>query len=130
MLDSRRDVVRCLVTYADWWQPASGSILKVAGARADKNFGDGLRGGLLETLEERSELSRRTALLSDRDRSLLFLWYVRQLHVDEIGDALSLSRRQCFRRRNQAIKRIVELGNPEAARGSVDDAGRYMPSRV
>jgi DNA-directed RNA polymerase specialized sigma subunit len=115
VLDSREQVIRCLVTYADWWQPASSSILKVANARPDKNFGDGLRAGLLETLEERSELCRRTALLSDRDRTLLFLWYVKQLHVDDIAGTLAVSRRQCFRRRNQAIKRLIDLGNSEAA---------------
>jgi DNA-directed RNA polymerase specialized sigma subunit len=115
MLDSREQVIRCLVTYADWWQPATSSVLKVAQARPDKNFGDGLRAGLLDTLEERSELCRRTALLSKDNRQLLFLWYVKQLHVDDIAGTLGISRRHCFRRKNQAIKRLIELGNPEAA---------------
>jgi hypothetical protein len=115
MLDSTDEVIRCLVTYSDWWQPSTSSVLKVAQARPDKNFGDGLRPGLLATLEERSELCRRTTLLNDGDRHLLFLWYVTQRHVDDIADTLGVTRRQCFRRRNQAIKRLVELGDPEAA---------------
>lgn len=115
MLDSGREVVRCLVTYNDWWQPSTGSILKVGAAKLDKNIGDGLKAGLLETIEERVELCRRVSMLSDSDRLLLFYWYVRQQHVDDVADALDISRRQCFRRRAQAIKRIVEAGAPSQA---------------
>jgi hypothetical protein len=110
VLDSGREVVRCLITYNDWWQPSTGSILKVGGARLDKNIGDGLRAGLLETIEERFELCRRVSTLSDVDRQLLFLWYVRQQHVDDIATQTKVSRRQCFRRRARAIKTIVDAG--------------------
>jgi DNA-directed RNA polymerase specialized sigma subunit len=115
MLDSPREVVRCLVTYNDWYQPTTSSVLKTGAARLDKNIGDGLRAGLLETLEERVELCSRVGKLADRDRLLLFLWYVRQQHVDDIGEAVGVSRRQCFRRRAQAIKQIVDAGNAEQA---------------
>jgi DNA-directed RNA polymerase specialized sigma subunit len=115
VLDSRREVVRCLVTYNDWWQPSTGSILKVGAARLDKSIGDGLRAGLLETIEERVELSRRVGQLSEIDRRLLFHWYVRQQHVDDIAAQLRVSRRQCFRRRAQAIKKIVDAGSADQA---------------
>jgi DNA-directed RNA polymerase specialized sigma24 family protein len=115
VLDSTRDVVRCLITYTDWWQPSSGSILLVGGARRDKNLRDGLNPGVVETLEERVELSRRMQSLSEDDRRLLFLWYVRQLHVDEIARALNLSRRQCFRRKAKGIQMIIDLGESDAA---------------
>ena len=115
MLNSTRDVVRCLVTYNDWWQPASASVLLVGGARRDKNLRDGLNPGVVETLDERTELSRRMLFLSEGDRHLLFLWYVRQLHVDEISSVLHLSRRQCFRRKAKSIKTIVDLGAADAA---------------
>lgn len=115
MLDSPRDVVRCLVTYPDWWQPSTASILLVGGARRDKNLRDGLNPGVVETLEERTELSRRMQLISESDRSLLFLWYVKQLHVDDVSEAIGISRRQCFRRKARSIKSIIELGKAEAA---------------
>jgi DNA-directed RNA polymerase specialized sigma subunit len=78
-------------------------------------FGDGLRTGLLESLDVRAELCRRVSKLEDRDRDLLFLWYVVQLVAEDIAKALGISRRQCFRRRARAIRRIVELGETEAA---------------
>ncbi|MGH2817517.1 MAG: hypothetical protein ACRDJS_03525 [Actinomycetota bacterium] len=115
MLESGREVVRSLITYSDWWQPATGSVLQVAGARRDSDFGDGLRSGLLETLDERRELCRRIGHLSARDRKLLVLWYVVQLPAQEIAGTLRISRRHCFRLRADAIRRIVELGEAERA---------------
>lgn len=115
MLESRPDAIRCLVTYTDWWQPPTSSVMKVGGARLDKNIGDGLNPGILETLEERTELNRRVRRLADADRLLLFLFYVRQLHVDDIADAVGISRRQCYRRRNSALQRIVEVREPQSA---------------
>ena len=115
MLDSHREVIRCLVTYNDWWQPSTGSVLAVGGARRDKQLGDGLRAGLVDSLDERMELSRRTQLLDERDRALLFLYYVKQMHVDDVATQLGMSRRQCFRRRAAAIDQIVEAGRTRAA---------------
>jgi DNA-directed RNA polymerase specialized sigma subunit len=115
VLESRREVVRSLITYSDWWQPATGSVLQVAGARRDSDFGDGLRTGLVETLDERRELCRRVGQLSDRDRKLLVLWYVVQLPAQDIARTLRISRRHCFRLRASAIRRIVELGEAERA---------------
>jgi DNA-directed RNA polymerase specialized sigma subunit len=115
VLDTTRDVVRCLITYTDWWQPASGSILLVGGARRDKNLRDGLNPGVVETLEERVELSRRMQSLSEGNRHLLFLYYVKQLHVDEVARVLGVSRRQCFRRKAKSIQSIIDLGEDNAA---------------
>ena len=53
--------------------------------------------------------------LSEAERSVLFLWYVRQLAVEDIAKELRISRRQCFRRRASAIRKIVELGEPRRA---------------
>lgn len=110
MLDSSREVIWCLITYTDWMQPPTSSVLKVGAARLDKNIGDGLKEGLLETVEERGELCYRVGRLSERDRRVLFMWYVRQMHVDDIADEIGISRRQCFRRRKQAIDKIVDMG--------------------
>jgi sigma-70-like protein len=109
--ESPAGVIRALVTYTDWWQPASGSVIQTGGARrASKHFGDGIRSGLLETLDQRSELCRRMGSLSPQERHVLFLWYVRQSSVDEIASELGISRRQCFRRRSAAVDAIVDAG--------------------
>jgi DNA-directed RNA polymerase specialized sigma24 family protein len=115
LLSSAREVVTCLVTYNDWWQPPTASVLKVGAARLDKTIGDGLRPGLLETIEERTELCRRVDQLRDEDRRLLFHWYVMQLHVDDVADILGISRRQCFRRKSRAIQKIIDLGMADQA---------------
>lgn len=107
MLETNREVVRCLITYTDWWQPSTSSVMKVGRARADKNLGDGLNPGLIDTLEERSELCRRMTSISERQRRILFLWYVRQLHVDDIADEVRVSRRHCFRLKADAIRTLA-----------------------
>jgi DNA-directed RNA polymerase specialized sigma24 family protein len=113
ILDSPEDVVRCLVTYTDWWQPDTTSVLQVAAGRP-KNH-EGFRFGLIETLDEREEICRRMDHLHDRDRHLLFLWYVEQRPTDEIARVLRISRRQCFRRKARAIRTLVEAGDPHAS---------------
>lgn len=111
MFDSPQEVAWCLTTYSDWWQPSTSSVMQVGPARRSSEHGDGLHPGVVETLDERVELSRRIALLSERDRGILFRWYVLHQHVDDIAGALRISRRQCFRRRAAALRAIVELGS-------------------
>ena len=112
MLASPRQVVWALITYTDWWQPNTASVYRVGNRRRDAFATDGIRGGLLDTLPERDELCRRMQQVRQRDRHLLYLWYLRQLPVDEIAKELRLSRRQCFRRRADAVRAIVDLGGP------------------
>ena len=114
MLDTRRDIITALVRYTDWWQPVTSSILVAGAARRSNEFSDGIRDGLLDSLDERAELRRRMACLTERDRRVLFLWYVMELEVSEIARVLQLSRRQCFRIRATAINRLVEQGEAEA----------------
>jgi hypothetical protein len=104
-----RDVVRALITITDWWQPATTSILRVGGARRSKGgFGDGIRDGLFDTIGERAELGRRFRLLAERDRRILFLWYVVELPAHEVARAVGISRRQCFRRRSAALRALLD----------------------
>ena len=114
LLESGTEVIRALLRYTDWWQPATSSVLQV-GKTGRGYASDGLPAGLLRTLDERAELCRRMQQVSDRDRQVLFLWYVRQASVEEIAAELRISRRQCFRRRSTAIRKIVELGSPQQA---------------
>lgn len=115
MLHSPREVVRCLLTYTDWWQPATTSILPVGAARRQIAFADGLRPGLLDRLDERTELCRRMEHLEDRDRRLLYLWYVKQAPVDRIAREIGVSRRHFFRRRSRAIQTIIDVGRDDDA---------------
>lgn len=114
MLDSPTDVVRCLVTYTDWWQPATSSVLQVGPQRRAVIMQDGLRPGLLESLDERAELCRRLEFLDDRDRLLLYLWYVRQEPVERVARSVGISRRHFFRRRARAIRSLIDLGREAA----------------
>lgn len=108
-------VVSALLRYTDWWQPGTASVIQVGAARRNSSFSDGIPVGLLATLDERTELSRRMRQVSESERAVLFLWYVRQLAVEDIARELQISRRQCFRRRASAIRKIVELGEPDRA---------------
>ena len=109
MLSTPKQVVWALITYTDWWQPNTSSVYQL-GNRRESFVSDGIRGGLLDTLPERDELCRRMQRVPETNRHLLYLWYLRQLPVHEIAQELRLSRRQCFRRRADAIRAIVELG--------------------
>ena len=114
MLSTPRQVVWALITYTDWWQPNTSSVYHVGKLRGSF-VSDGIRGGLLDTLPEREELCRRMQRIAERDRLLLFLWYLRELPAIDIARELRISRRQCFRRRAAVIRRIVDLGESSVA---------------
>ena len=89
-------------------------MLQVGAARRGSGHRDGFRFGVIDTLDERTELCRRVAELEHADRILLFLWYVAQAPTEVIAREIGVSRRQCFRRRARAIRALVDLGEPEA----------------
>jgi len=103
--------VWALITYTDWWQPNTASVYRVS-KRRGSFASDGLHGRLLDSLTERDELCRRMHDVDETSRQVLYLWYLRQLPVQDIARELRISRRQCFRRRAAAIKAIVEAGEP------------------
>lgn len=115
LLDFPTGVIAALLRYTDWWQPGTASVIQVGAARRDTSHSDGIPVGLLGSLDERTELCRRMQQVSDAERTVLFLWYVRQLPVEDIARELRISRRQCFRRKASAIRKIVELGEPDRA---------------
>jgi DNA-directed RNA polymerase specialized sigma subunit len=64
---------------------------------------------LLDSLAERTELARRVREdLDERDRQILFLWYVRELPAHEIAREVKVSRRTCFRRRSAALRLLLD----------------------
>ena len=95
-----------LLTYTDWYQPSTASVLSVG--RRVRGGSDGLPAALLGAFDVREELRRRMQRLTDRERTILFLWYIRQLPADEIARVVRISRRHCFRVRARAIARLVE----------------------
>ena len=109
------DVIRALVTLTDWWQPNTTSILQVGGARRASGYGDGIRDGLFDTIGERAELARRVRGLEERDRQILFLWYVKELAAHEVAKEVGISRRQCFRRRSAALRALVDQDDEHGA---------------
>lgn len=113
LLTSDAEVLRALLTYTDWWQPSTSSLIQVGFANRGTRLSDGLREGLLDTLDERTELRRRVAMLPETDQLVLFLWYVPQLRVEEIARELRISPRHCHRVRARAVKRIVKIGRDE-----------------
>jgi DNA-directed RNA polymerase specialized sigma subunit len=115
MFENEGQVARCLETYADWWQPPTTSLLQVAAARRRKDVSEGFRSGVLETLDERTELCRRFWRLDERDRKILFLWYVSQLSVQQIARIVRISPRHFSRCKTKAIKAIVDPEEQPAA---------------
>jgi DNA-directed RNA polymerase specialized sigma24 family protein len=107
-------LIATLIRYTDAWQPSTASFYQVGAARRGPSHSDGIRPGLLETLDDRTELCRRMGELTERERHVLFLWYVRQLSAIEIAKELRISRRQCFRIRSAALRRL-EGDEPDAA---------------
>lgn len=59
-------------------------------------------------MEEHDELTRRLRRLNERDRLLLFLWYVEEWPVSEIAERLQISRVHCYRVRDRALDRLTE----------------------
>jgi DNA-directed RNA polymerase specialized sigma subunit len=118
MLASREEVIGSLIRYTDWWQPSTSSMLQVGAARRGTDFGDGIRQGLLDTLDERAELCRRMQQIDDTDRRILFFWYIKQISAQDISREVGISRRQCFRRRARAIRRLLDE-EPESVRAPV-----------
>ena len=110
-------MIRGLVRFTDWWQPQTGSILQVAGARRSVGFGDGIADGLLDTLDERAELAYRVReRLDDTDRTrALPVVRPRVAGPRDISKQVHVSRRTCFRRRSAAVRALVDAPDTDDA---------------
>jgi DNA-directed RNA polymerase specialized sigma24 family protein len=106
MLETRSDVVVALKRYRDVFDPKGGSVI-VASTRQRDLYGEPFRNGFLTLLDERTELLHRMlARLSRRERLLLALWYFADLPVVEVSRWVGISRRHCYRLRDQAIRSL------------------------
>jgi DNA-directed RNA polymerase specialized sigma24 family protein len=109
----RSDIVRALTRYGDEAAPRTGSVMFVNGAPPRSR--DPFHPGVIAGLEERAELTRRLRRLGDRDRLLVFLWYVQGWSVPKIAAHLGISRVHCYRVRDRALRAMLD--EPEAKPG-------------
>ena len=107
-------VAWALTTYTDWWQPVSGSVIEVGSSRRARRS-DWVPAGLLDAIAPRTELCRRMETLPQRERRVLFLWYVEQLPVEDVARSVGVSRRHCFRLRAEALRKLVDEDPTRAA---------------
>src|SRR5437764_428144 len=84
--------------------------------------------GCWSRLDEREELRRRMAdRLAERERKLLFLWYVVELRPGDVARTIRVSRVHCYRLRNDALAALCDgevpggrdaLPSPPGGRGA------------
>jgi hypothetical protein len=114
MLDTFVSVERALSRYTDCLQPRSGSVTALCrGGSGGAGSGSPFHPALLDNLEEREELRRRIAWLSDEEAVVIFRWYVEGAKPEVIAAGLGRSPRHVYRRRSSAVAAIVALGRRE-----------------
>ena len=114
---SRSEVIRALTRYGDEAGPRTGSVMIIDGAPARSR--EPFHPGVIAGLEERAELGRRLRRLSDRDRLLVFLWYVEGWPAPMIAARLGISRVHCYRVRDRSLGAMLdEAGSNESSSAS------------
>jgi hypothetical protein len=114
LLSDPSDVIRALTRFGDVFDPRTGSILFLGGTRGFRT--EPFHPGFLAGVEERAELARRLHRLGQRERLLLFLWYVEGDSASEIAERLGISRVHCYRLRNRALTALASPDAPALAR--------------
>ena len=114
MLDTFASVERALSRYTDCLQPRTGSITALCRSGGGSgSSGSPFHPALLDDLEEREELRRRIAWLSDEEAVVVFRWYIEGAKPEVIAAGLGRSLRHVYRRRSSAVAAIVALGRRE-----------------
>src|SRR3982074_1302977 len=89
-------VISMLRRYRDVFEPKTTSLLLVSRQGFDPSQGP-FRAGFVTRLDEREELRRRmTDRLAERERKLLFLWYVMELRPGGVARRDRVLRGACF----------------------------------
>lgn len=107
MFQTVGQVVGALKAFREHYHPKSSGILLVSNKTTDVDA-DPFRRGFLDTVDLRSQLLRRLALLDERERAVLMLWYVMDLPVRTVCEKLSLSRSHCYRLRDRALVAMID----------------------
>jgi len=120
-------VISVLRRYRDVFDPRTSSLLLVSRQGFDPSEGP-FRAGFLSRLDEREELRRRMAdRLAERERKLLFLWYVVEVRPCDVARTIRVSRVHCYRLRNDALAALCDgeapsgrdaLPSPPGGRGA------------
>ena len=120
-------VISLLRRYREVFDPKTTSVLLVSRQGFDPSQGP-FRAGFLSRLDEREELRRRMAdRLAERERKLLFLWYVVELRPGDVARTIRVSRVHCYRLRNDALAALCDgevpggrdaLPSPPGGRGA------------
>src|SRR5207244_13269127 len=96
-------VISMLRPSRDVFDPRTTALLLVSRQGFDPSQGP-FRAGFLSRLDEREELRQRMAdRLAERERKLLFLWYVVELRPGDVARTIRVSRVHCYRLRNDAL---------------------------
>jgi len=107
-------VISMLRRYRDVFDPKTTSLLLVSRQGFDPSQGP-FRAGFLSRLDEREELRQRMAdRLAERERKLLFLWYVVELRPGDVARTIRVSRVHCYRLRNDALAALCDGETPSS----------------
>ena len=105
-------VISMLRRYRDVFDAKTTSLLLVSRQGFDPSQGP-FRAGFLSRLDEREELRQRMAdRLAERERKLLFLWYVVELRPGDVARTIRVSRVHCYRLRNDALAALCDEEAP------------------
>lgn len=112
--ETPESVMFALRRYRDVFDAKTSSIIVVSTDRFDPSRGP--FGALVSQLDRREELRRRMIeRIPDRERKLLFLWYVADLPPARIAAALEISRMHCYRLRKNALSALCDEEQEEAS---------------
>ena len=107
-------VISMLRRYREVFDPRTTSLLLVSRQGFDPSQGP-FRAGFLSRLDEREELRQRMAdRLAERERKLLFLWYVVELRPGDVARTIRVSRVHCYRLRNDALAALCDGETPSS----------------
>lgn len=108
-------VAYALKRYRDVFDPKTTSVIVVSREAFDPSQGP-FRNGLIHRLDEREELRRRMAeRLEERERRLLFLWYVADLRPARVAQSLGISRMHAYRLRKKALAALCDEDEAKAS---------------
>lgn len=131
MLKTVEEVIAALKRYREAFDPKTTSIIMCRKDGFDPLV-EPFRAGFLSRIEEREELQRRMRMaLTERERTLLWLWYIVDAPVGRIAREVDISRRHCYRLRDKALSSLVnEADGEDTRRGEGGCVPTYQASSV
>jgi hypothetical protein len=104
LFETPESVAHALKRYRDVFDPKTTSVILVLSRSGFEAPREPFRNGFVDKLDEREELRRRMVeRLCQRERRLLYLWYVADLPPSRVARSLGISRMHCYRLRKEAL---------------------------